>query len=83
MTKKQMITVSEKHTHCTGTVKYAGYRISLNTSRALNISGVSWFTYSSSLTGLHCLRVISVHHEAINILAFLFQIADLNLSLTF
>jgi len=28
----------------------------LNTSRVLNISWGSWFTYGSSLTGLHCLH---------------------------
>jgi len=45
----------------------------------------SWFTYWSSLTGLYCLCVIRERHdhEAINILASLFQIANLNLSLTF
>jgi len=45
------------------------YRISSNTVRALNTSRVSnisqgsWFTYWSSLTGLHCQRVISVRQS--------------------
>jgi len=55
----------------------------LNTSWLSNISRGWWFTYCSSLTGLRCLCVFSVHHEAFNILASLFQIADLNISLTF
>jgi len=37
----------------------------LNTSRALNISQGSWLTPWSSLTGMHCLHVISVHHGTI------------------
>ena len=49
------------------------YRISSNWSRALNTSRASnisrgswaWFTYWWSLTGLHCLCVISVRHGTI------------------
>ena len=48
--------------------KHSSYRISsnkgraLNASRALNISRGLWFTYWSSLTGMHCLRIISVRY---------------------
>jgi len=36
-----------------------------NRGQALNISWGSWFTYWSSLAGMHCLRVISVRHGTI------------------
>jgi len=55
------------------------YNCALNTDRVSNISRGSRFTYWLSLTGLHCLRVISVLDEAMRIFASLFQIADLNL----
>jgi len=55
----------------------------LNTSQVSNISRESWFTYWSSLTGVHCASLVCVmtRYETINILASLFHIADLMASI--
>jgi len=42
----------------------------LNTSRALNISRGSWFTYWSSLTGMHCLQCASWHDMKLGLSVF-------------
>ena len=64
------INTQQSSTHATlvslMTFKTEIYHISSNTSRAgLEYKPRSWFTYWSSLTGMHCLRIISVRHGTI------------------